>query len=185
MSKRVLGHTDSMILDSMGDPMRRFGIDTGSMGTFSNAAPDPLNYLAALVDAERRAAELVAAARPERFNFGEVSVAGFWVSIQKIEFNSHDGGYGKLVITSHVPDRDSGKPLSISSTKLVAVSEWCAGNAARVAIIRAAIREWLIHEIDEHIFVDGKRADDPHVRPTFPPPLLPEPPADDGLKYFA
>jgi hypothetical protein len=156
---RILKAAEGRIIDSLGSPL---STDSPFQGTFSNRAPAPPFGFGDIVDTARKLETMAFAARPRRFAFGDVSVAGFWISIEKVECVALEDGDAKLVITSIVPDRNSGRPIGISFTKQIKRSAWEAGSAACAEIIRQMLREWLWHEIDEHIFINGVRARDPH-----------------------
>ena len=170
ISERIEKQIDADIARGLVDPL---GLPLGgpdySTGTFSNPGAVPPIDMSAIVAAARQMKAIEEASKPERFDFGAVSVAGFWLSIQKVEFKTAPRltfddpipTEGDLVITSLVPDRNTGKPIGITFTKRVTIRAW-EKEGFRLEIIRMTIREWLMHELDEHLYIDGKRAFEPH-----------------------
>ncbi len=149
--RRVRDQADRFLIDAIGRPLR--APDFG-MGTFSNRPETPAPDFDSLL---RMSREFSPALRAKKFEFGAVSVTGFWLSVEKVTYTD-----GELVITSIVPDRNTGKPIAVTFTTQVTAEIWDNGDAAKAHSIRAAIRGWLVHEIDEHIYVNGEREYDPH-----------------------
>lgn len=188
-TRRIMAEHDRSILDSLGNPLLR---DEPTMGTFSNQPASPsLVDLAQALEAVRRAQYSPQLDRPKRIEFGSVAVAGFWLSIQNIEHRRLPrdiDAFGcpidecEVSIQALVPDRDTGKPVGITFKYRFPAAAWD-NEQNRAEILRAVIRKWLAHEVDEHIFVDGKRPFEPHNAPplSFLEPELPE----QEPKYFA
>ena len=97
----------------------------------------------------------------KRAEFGEVSLALFWLKLNGIKATDLDNGKIELEITSIVPDRDTAQFLKISFKVKVPGEEWRV-PAKRAAWLRFVMLKWLAHELDEHLFLNGTRAVDPH-----------------------
>lgn len=69
----------------------------------------------------------------------------------------HDEGLG--VVTIDVPDRVTGQVLRGAKHFLFDRSD----RRELALHIRRAVRELLLHEIDESIYIDGERIFDPHA----------------------
>jgi hypothetical protein len=182
-ARRIMRQTERLICDAIGNPLR----DETVSGTFSNG-PGDQPRVNDLIQTMRRIAYSPELDRPKRIEFGAVSVAAFWTSIQNIEFNelpktADEFGFpverGELVITALLPDRDTGKQIGITFTFGVPLAAWN-HEPSRPKILRAAILQWLTHEIDEHIFVDGLRVSDPHAGPG-----IAHSTPDEVMRYFA
>lgn len=162
---RAVEIADRRLVDSLGEPLQKPGF---SEGTFANpAATAPMFDVSEALKACIRPAVVELPAKPERFAFGSVSIKGFWLAIQRVEFTPIDEIWGHLEVQSMVPDRDTDKRAAISYTKRVPLAVWNAGPPARAALVREVILAWMAHELDEHIYIDGERADDPHTRRGF------------------
>jgi hypothetical protein len=97
-----------------------------------------------------------------RIEFGAVSVSAFAFEIASIEFQSGTP-HGTLTITGNVPDRSDGTPIQVRLARQVDSVDW-ASDSGRARMLRNAIAEYLLHELDEHIYVDGRREFEPHLR---------------------
>lgn len=97
------------------------------------------------------------------FHVGPVDVRRFWLSLERCEL-TRVGGEHVLHLTLMVPDRVTGLALNIERSILLdqrVVDSRASMNWGE--FVRESLRQILLHELDENIFVDGRRAFDPHT----------------------
>ena len=95
--------------------------------------------------------------------FGDVALRLFGFQLHNVEVRLYEHQV-LIVVTSEVPDRDSAAPLTITFRQNWPRQFWEASVENRAEAIRQTLRRWLMHELDENLYIDGKRRFDPHSR---------------------
>lgn len=101
--------------------------------------------------------------RLEFQDFDGAELALFWFRLKKITVDNSEREFVTLAVVAIVPDRDTGDFLEVTFRQRWLAREW-ENRARRASLVRESVRRALIHELDEHIYVDGKRVQDPHSR---------------------
>jgi len=73
-------------------------------------------------------------------------------------------GVATVEVVSIARDRTGTEPVQFTFRKGFPTALWDhEDRSVRLRCIRQAVREWLMHELDENLYLDGERIFDPHV----------------------
>lgn len=79
----------------------------------------------------------------------------------RLDLQVSDGEPERLLITMHVPDRDTGEAIALTGITFEAPPEGLTENQT-VAWIFGQLKLHVLHELKEAFLVDGVRVLDPH-----------------------